>query len=89
MSFRDNEHYAYLALLELTVVGVFAVVGWYALALGWAGIALADLLTYEWSENPERYGWVGENPHLAGMAINGVVMIYFVGYLITLLLGLL
>jgi len=82
MSFRDNEHYAYLALLELTVVGVFAVVGWYALALGWAGIAL-------WSEHPERYGWVGKNPYLAGAAINGVVMIYFVGYLITLLLGLL
>lgn len=89
MSFRDNEHYAYLALLELLVVGVFVAVGWYALALGWAGIALADLLTYEWSENPNRYGWVGDNPYLAGAAINGLVMVYLVGYLITLLLGLL
>lgn len=89
MSFRDNEHYAYLALLELSAVAVFALVGWYWLALGWAGIALTDLLTYEWSEHPERYGWVGENPYLAGAAINGVVMVYFVGYLITLLLGLL
>lgn len=82
MNYIDNDKYAYLALIELLVTLLFVAVGWYWLAIGWASLVLADLLTYEWTENPERYGWAGENPHLAGAAINAVTLIYFVGYLI-------
>jgi len=78
MSFENDDTYAVLFLAEITVALLFAFVGWHWLALGWAGIAIADLLTYEWATNPDRYEWAGRNPHLAGTWINLIVLVYLV-----------
>jgi len=74
MSTDGNTMYARLALLEVVVAGMMLYTGWPFLALGWVVMCIADLLMFEWTSNPEQYGWFGENPYLASLPL-GVLAI--------------
>lgn len=82
----NNERHAHYAVMEALAVVVLLYIGSYWIALGWAGLLMADLLVFEWSENPEKYGWFGENPYLAGSIIGMLSALYFVVLLISMLL---
>lgn len=79
MSYKDGDaKYAYLALLELAVAGAIFFTGWPLLALAWGLMAVTDLLQFEWTSNPEQYGWAGHNPDLAGLPINVLALVVII-----------